>query len=173
MIGKILDFLGGGVLDSAKGFYTAIAGDTAARETDAHTEQMAVYNQFAAEFGHARTWWDSFIDGLNRLPRPFMTFGTLALFAWCVVDPPAFIEAMGALSAVPEMLWVIFLTIVGFWFGGKMISKDIKYTPPSVEKIKALNDLASEARYQREMADTEKPLSNAAILEWNRRRRGK
>ncbi len=175
MIGKIFDFLGGGVIDSAKGLYTAIAGDRSARDSNAHSEQMAVYNQFAAEFRHlqGRTWWDSLIDGLNRLPRPVMTFGTLALFVWCVADPPAFIEAMGALSAVPEMLWVIFLTIVSFWFGGKLLAKDLKFKPPSVADIKQANDLASEVRYSHEMRDTEKPLTNAAILEWNKRRVGK
>ena len=172
MIDKVVKFLGGGVIDSARGLYTAIAGDSAARDANTHTEQMAVYNQFAAEFGHARTWWDSFIDGLNRLPRPFMTFGTIGMFAWCVIDPPAFGDAMIQLAKVPEALWWILWTIVGFWFGGKMISKDIKYTPPSVENIKALNDLASENRYQREMADTSKPLTNAAIMEWNARRKG-
>lgn len=42
---------------------------------------------------------------------------------------------------------------------------------PSLEDVKRVHDLEAERRYQREMADTSKPLTNAAIAEWNRRRK--
>lgn len=173
MIDKLIGLFGGNLLGGVKDIYTAVAGDRSARDAAAHDEQMSLYAQFAAEFGHGTTWWDSFIDGLNRLPRPFMTFGVIGLFVWAVVDPPAFGTAMLELAKVPEMLWWILLTIVAFWFGGKVFTKDVKFKPASVEDIKALNDLAAEARYQKEMTETGKPLSNAAILEWNARRKGR
>jgi hypothetical protein len=166
----LIKLLGGNLLGGARDIITSVWGDRAARDSAAHDEQMALYGQFAAEFGHARTWWDSVIDGLNRLPRPFMTFGVIALFVWAVVDPPAFGAAMLELAKVPEMLWWILLTIVAFWFGGKVFAKDVKFKPASVEDIRALNDLASEVHYDREMKERGQPLTNAAIMEWNRRR---
>ncbi len=44
---------------------------------------------------------------------------------------------------------------------------------PSVEDVKRVHDLEAERRYQNELADRSKPLSNAAIMEWNRRRAAK
>ncbi len=43
--------------------------------------QSAALAQFAAEFAIERKgWFDRFIDGLNRLPRPIMALGTIGLF---------------------------------------------------------------------------------------------
>lgn len=53
-----------------------------------------------------------------------MTLRMIGLFIWAVADPPAFsLAIMLALQDVPEMLWYIFLAIIGFWFGTKMIEK--------------------------------------------------
>ncbi len=171
MIGKVLSMLLGG---GAQRLVATLFGDRAARERYAAEEQMAVQAGFQAEFAprSRRTWWDSFVDGLNRLPRPLMTFGVIGLFVWAVVDPPAFSLAMLALRNVPEMLWYIFLAIIGFWFGTKMIEKaPRRLQGPSLEDVKRVHDLEAERRYQEEMADTSKPLTNAAIMEWNRRRK--
>lgn len=100
-----------------------------------------------------------------------MTFGVIGLFVWAVADPPAFSLAMLALQNVPEMLWYIFLAVIGFWFGTKMIEKAPRRVEgPNVGDVKRVHDLEMERRYQDEMADTSKPLTNAAIMEWNRRR---
>ena len=64
--------------------------------------RQTVYTQFANEFGHAKTWWDSCIDGCNRLPRPLMTFGTIYLFYLCWTDPRQFLEGATALQAMPK-----------------------------------------------------------------------
>ncbi|MBK8909033.1 MAG: hypothetical protein IPM60_14400 [Rhodospirillales bacterium] len=40
---------------------------------------------------------------------------------------------------------------------------------PSAEDVKRIHDVEAERRYQ-EMADASKPLTNAGIVEWNRRR---
>lgn len=170
MIGKLFTKLTGG---GAQRLVETVFGDRAARDRYAAEEQMAVQTGFQAEFSHRerRTWWDSLVDGLNRLPRPLMTFGVIALFVWAVVDPPAFSLAMLALQNVPEMLWYIFLAVIGFWFGTKMIEKAPRRVEgPSIEDVKRVHDLEAERRFQEEMADTSKPLTNAAIAEWNRRR---
>lgn len=90
-----------------------------------HTEQMAVYEQFAAEFRDMknRTWWDSLIDGLNRLPRPVMTFGVIWLFWFCVDNPAGFVVSAEALKAMPYEGWVALWMVIGFWFGTKAVEK--------------------------------------------------
>ena len=171
MIAKLFSMLLGG---GAQRLVSTVFGDRTARERYAAEEQMAVQTGFQAEFSHRerRTWWDSFVDGLNRLPRPLMTFGVIGLFVWAVVDPPAFSLAMLALQNVPEMLWYIFLAVIGFWFGTKMIEKAPRRVQgPNAEDVKRVHDIESERRYREEMADTSKPLTNGAIMEWNRRQK--
>lgn len=89
--------------------------------------RSAVYQQFAAEFGHGKTWWDSLIDGLNRLPRPLMTFGTIYLFWLCWRNPAKFMEGAAALQAMPKEGWYILGAVVTFWFAAKLPSDFGKY----------------------------------------------
>lgn len=52
----------------------------------------ASLRQFAAEF-HARqnrTRWDSFVDGLNRLPRPLLTIVIISFSCWRRWTPSVF-----------------------------------------------------------------------------------
>lgn len=67
--------------------------------------------------------WDKFIDGLNRLPRPIGTFGVYALIATAVTNPEQYKTIMLSLASTPDMVFVIYLTIIGFWFGGKIIQQ--------------------------------------------------
>lgn len=119
-------------------------GNKAAREDNISTEQMAVLDQYAAEFqGPERLGgWNSFVDGLNRLVRPLMTFGTIGLFVWCAFDPISFTVAMTALQAVPEMLWYILLSIVAFWFGGRVLENaQIGRMKPSADIAKIVGQM--------------------------------
>lgn len=189
-----------------------IHGSTLARDAQASAEQQSVENEFASEFAYrsSRTWWDSFIDGLNRLPRPIMTFGTIGLFAWAMINPVTFTFRMAALTVVPQPLWYIFFTIVTFWFGGKIINstslakmkwpsaQDIVKAGQAIQQMRQapmtkdqLDDLAQDdanaptdaalptakpmdpKAYAAQMADTSRPLTNAAIIEWNRRQQSK
>lgn len=102
------------------GLFKTVFGDKSESNSQTHNEQMAVYGQFGKEFGHSKTKWDSFIDGLNRLPRPLMTYGIIALFVWCARDPLAFVVYAEALQAMPQQGWVILGIIITFWFGGKL-----------------------------------------------------
>lgn len=97
-----------------------IFGNKEKREKYAADERAAVYSQFAAEFGHSKTWWDSFIDGVNRLPRPLMTFGIIFMFVYCWVNPLGFINGATALQAMPKEGWYILGIVVSFWFAGKL-----------------------------------------------------
>tara|TARA_R110002072_G_scaffold273239_3_gene433950 strand:- start:2073 stop:2579 length:507 start_codon:yes stop_codon:yes gene_type:complete len=140
MIKAITDLLGGGLLKGVEGIAKTFFGSKEQRDTAAHQEQMTVMQAFAAEFNPRdnRTWWDSFVDGLNRLPRPCMTFGVVGLFVYAVMDPIGFNRSMVALQSVPEYLWALFGTIIVFWFGGKFMGGMKKVTMPDPEKLSAL-----------------------------------
>jgi len=63
--------------------------------------------------------FDRVLDGLNRLPRPLLAFGCLALFGFAMIDPVAFAARMTALKEVPEALWWLLGGVVGFYFGAR------------------------------------------------------
>ena len=64
----------------------------------------AALRQLGEEYQHpALSWFDRLVNGLNRLPRPFLAFGTLGLFTYAMVDPEAFATRMVGLNAVPEL----------------------------------------------------------------------
>lgn len=192
MIKTLVSFLaGGGAQAIARGVAT-FTGDKVQREANAHDEQMALRHQAAAEWAAPeRTHgWNAFVDGVNRLVRPLFTFGTIGLFVWASADPITFSATMTALALVPEPLWIILGTIVVFWFGGRALQgmraptvdpqrvSTVLAAAREIENFRARDSRTvydsvppiSDAEFQREMADADKPLSLPAIVEWNRRR---
>ena len=94
-----------------------------------HDEAMAdtalnrdVLNQFAAEFANRsnRTRWDSFVDGLNRLPRPVITLAVLGFFLLAPIFPERVTAVAKAYEVIPTGFWALLSIIVGFYFGGRM-----------------------------------------------------
>jgi hypothetical protein len=82
--------------------------------------QTAALRQLGEEYQHAALgWFDRGVNGLNRLPRPLLAFGTLGLFVYAMVDPPGFAARMTGLNAVPEPLWWLLGAIVAFYFGAR------------------------------------------------------
>lgn len=107
------------VVDTVEAFRENAEG-RAARAATQRSEALA---QFAAEMARARRGgWDRFIDGLNRLPRPMMAFGTLGLIGAAMADPAWFSARMQGLALVPEPLWWLMGAIVSFYFGARMQS---------------------------------------------------
>ena len=85
-----------------------------------HDQQNATLQQFAAEFTQPRKgWFDRFIDGLNRVPRPAMALGVLGLFVAAMFDPIWFASRMQGIALVPEPLWWLLGAIVSFYFGAR------------------------------------------------------
>lgn len=120
----------GQILGSAEG--TKALGDAAGRvaevfvpnatrkmEVAAEAYKVAMDEQ-GAEFQYASPGlFDRFINGLNRMPRPMLAFGTIGLFVYAMVDPVRFAERMVGLNYVPEPLWWLLTAIVGFYFGAR------------------------------------------------------
>lgn len=85
-----------------------------------HEAFVATQGAYAAEFGQPRLgFFDNAVNGLNRLPRPFLALGTLALFVYAMVDPPGFSVRMRGLAEVPEPLWWLLGAVVAFYFGAR------------------------------------------------------
>lgn len=187
----LLNLFAGGIGQTVQGVSRGIAtftGDKVQREASVHDEQMTAMNQMASEFQYRgdRTWFDSLIDGLNRLPRPVIAFGTIGLFVWCIVDPSEFTVAMLALGVMPEWLAIVIAQVILLYMGGRMLNDWKMGKAASADQVRQVLSLQNEVRaikgagkdsspipedqFDSEMRNTAKPMSNAAIQEWNRRR---
>jgi hypothetical protein len=86
----------------------------------AHDAYIAALGEYGAEFQYVRDgWFDRFVNGLNRLPRPALALGTLGLFVYAMIDPDSFSRRMIGLNHVPDPLWWLLAAIVGFYFGAR------------------------------------------------------
>lgn len=120
--------------------------------------QMAALRQLGAEYQLApQGWFDRFVNGINRLPRPMLAFGTIGLFVYAMMDPDNFARRMVGLNAVPEPLWWLLGAVVGFYFG----AREAHYfrTRP----------VAAAAASAAEAATTPVPDENAALRDWQGR----
>lgn len=150
------------------------------------TQRSEALQQFAAEFVHERQGlYDRVIDGLNRLPRPFMAFGILGLMVAAMVDPVWFGQRMVGVALVPEPLWWLMGAIVSFYFGarhqvhGQQFQRSIAETmarvPQVVEDLERLDGLREGPETPR-VAETGvdarvseravAPTHNAALHDW-------
>jgi hypothetical protein len=121
--------------------------------------------QMSEEFAAPRSgWFDNFVNGLNRLPRPLLALGTMALFVYAMVEPVGFGVRMQGLQMVPEPLWWLLGAIVGFYFGAReahhfrhrVFPKQAAVTVESATTVQA----KVVARPEDDFAD------NAALRDW-------
>ncbi|SDX98608.1 holin family protein [Citreimonas salinaria] len=147
--------------------------------------QGQVLEQFGKEFRLAdRSRFDEVIDALNRVPRPAMALGTLALFVSAMVDPVWFAARMAGIALVPEPLWWLLAAIVSFYFGarhqakGQQFQRDLAQTiarvpqvVQTVREVEALRDVtparpeaASEPAGPVAFSTADEP--NAALRDW-------
>ena len=148
--------------------------------------QGQAMQQYGAEFAIARQGsFDRFMDGVNRLPRPMLAFGTLGLFVAAMVNPLWFSERMQGIALVPEPLWWLLGVIVSFYFGARHqvkaqdFQREIVGTmarvPQVLDNIKSIRELRSSTP---KVADTMpdarltvaslSPSDNPALEAWRR-----
>lgn len=220
MLTSVLTFLSGAVAPIV-GLFTAkektkqdvIALDST-KETDTHEEQSDADKGLAAEEVAAqsstdKSYWHSFVDGLNRLPRPLMAFLVIFIMIYCPYDPERFSVVMVAYNLVPSWLALIIAQVIALFCGGRMLDKwngSMSVDPAVVTAtLKQINDIRGQVKahdaalkalpppanviidqqvsslptagplepapvFDKQMAATDTPLPDAAILEWNRRR---
>jgi len=139
--------------------------------------------QFTAEF-HARSnrsWWDSFVDGLNRLPRPLLTLSIIGFFILAPIDPERFLIVAKAYELIPAGYWALLSVIVSFYFGGRMQLKqaDMKLSGDHLKAAKELVAMRKEFRefreedpketdagYEKAIANGIEKLQNPIIKAW-------
>ncbi|WP_425099156.1 3TM-type holin [Tropicibacter sp. S64] len=116
----------------------------------------AALEQFAAEFAARanRTWWDSLVDGLNRLPRPIMALWAIWVLAWTPVNPAFMSEVFAAWAIIPNVVWGVILTIVTFFFGGRNQVKDIDFQREVIGQVATTQAVIARRAELREIAET-------------------
>ena len=124
MIDRLMTLLFGSgrnvVVDTAE-FFSANAEAQSGRDAMMHTSALT---QFGDEFeAHSNSRFDRFIDGVNRLPRPLLAFGTIGLFVSAMVEPVWFAARMQGIALVPEPLWWLLGAIISFYFGSRHQAK--------------------------------------------------
>lgn len=159
----------------------------AGRAASVRGEAMA---QFGAEFtGPRRGAFDRVMDGINRVPRPALALGTLALFAAAMVDPLWFAARMQGIALVPEPLWWLLGVVVSFYFGARHqvkaqsfqreIAASMARVPAVVENIAALDALRHDSPGAADpgpdadlIVAAVRPGTNPALDDWKARRQG-
>ncbi len=122
LIGRILGMSGAArqIGAAVGGVAEVFVGNRAERDAAEHAAFAATVAQAGQEFATTRDgWFDGFVNGLNRLPRPMLAIGTLGLFAYAMVEPAGFSVRMQGLAYVPEPLWWLLGAIVSFYFGAR------------------------------------------------------
>lgn len=109
---------------------------------------VSAQGQFAAEFAapERKGWFNGFVDGLNRLPRPAMAFGTIWLFTYAMRDPVGFAERMVGLSAIPDPLWWLLGAVVSFYFGARELNYMRAAKAPTVQQVREIVQNTEEIR---------------------------
>jgi hypothetical protein len=169
--------------EAVGGVAEVFVGNRAERDADASRERLAATAAYGAEFARAPAGrWDGFVNGLNRLPRPLLALGTLALFSYAMAAPSGFSLRMQGLQLVPEPLWWLLGAVVSFYFGARELHHQRTRAIPAIAAGLAAARTASAAdepgeapaRPQAPLAfaalDETHPDFNAAVEEWRRQR---
>lgn len=182
-----------GLIREGRGVAEAVIGNKKDTNAAEHAEFIAVLGQLAKEFEQPPTsWFDSLINGLNRLPRPALAIGTLGLFVYAMADPVGFAERMVGLELVPDPLWWLLGAVVSFYFGARelhylrknqpeMRVQDVARITEMRDRIRTLEPdpvepLTSAPTAAPETGDALEPIrfdptdpnSNPALEEWRR-----
>ncbi len=159
LIGWILDLMFGGGRNLVRDTAEVFIENAEARAGRAQDLQQAALAQFGAEFLHARRGrFDRFVDGLNRLPRPALAFGTLGLFVAAMTDPAWFSERMRGVALVPDPLWWLMGAIVSFYFGARHQAKGQEFQEKMIRNLVRHRDIPE--------IDTD--AGNPALEDWRR-----
>ncbi len=123
-----------------------------------YKHQQASLEQLASEYRlPANGWFDQFVNGLNRLPRPTLELSTVWLFACAMKDPIGFTHRMNGLDAIPDPLWWLLGAIVSFYFGARELHYSRRRGSIRTALPQALLPKQDQGRK-----------SNAAVEEWHR-----
>lgn len=173
LIGTILNAVFGGsrnVIRETAEVFRENTENAAIRDTD---RLAAALSQHAAEFRDTRSPFDRLIDGINRLPRPFLAFGTIGLFVSAMTNPVWFAERMQGLALVPEALWWLMGAVVSFYFGARHQLKGQQFQREIAQSLSRVPTVIDNTRALRALTDEDTALDdtdrNPALEDWRAR----
>ena len=105
--------------EAVTGVAEVFVGNQSERDKATQAKYVEAITQFGAEFQPAGATFDRVMNGLNRMPRPLLTMGTIGLFVYAMAAPVGFSRRMEGLQLVPEPLWWLLGAIVSFYFGAR------------------------------------------------------
>ncbi len=142
LISGLLDILFGGsrnVVRETVGGFRENAESGAERSSEIQKQAM---RQFNSEFVQQElSGFDRFMNGLNRVPRPALAFGTLGLFITAMIDPLWFAARMQGLNLVPEPMWWLLGVIVSFYFGARHQMKEQQFQRDMAGNMSRVTDV--------------------------------
>lgn len=77
-------------------------------------DPAGAFARIEAEF--ARGGFDGLVNALNRLPRPLLMLGAVAVGAYAMLDPAGFAARAEAMAGMPEPLWWLSGAMLGLHF---------------------------------------------------------
>lgn len=165
-MGLISRIFSGGVSDAANAVtdvaevFRPNAEASAQRASDQST---GARGQYAAEFAgpERKSWFNSLVDGLNRLPRPMMAFGAIGLIVYAMADPVGFTIRMKGLDAVPQELWWLLGAVVSFYFGAREL-KYARAAKPARQIVQEITELRTLEDEPNELTEDDNP----ALAAW-------
>lgn len=172
-MGMMDRFLGeGAAVTAATNAATGIAEvftQNATRRMELDEEAYArAIAQHGAEFAAPRSgWFDGVMNGLNRLPRPMLTMGTVGLFVYAMVEPVGFGVRMQNLNLVPEPLWWLLGAIISFYFG----AREAHYFRGRPTFRKPAADSSDPVQTGPDATANDGYADNAALSDWRAQRR--
>ncbi|NIU83357.1 MAG: hypothetical protein GWN64_07720 [Candidatus Thorarchaeota archaeon] len=140
--------------------------DKTQQENNLHAETVQMLKAYAAEMGKEnKNLWDSIVDGINRLVRPILALIAISLFLICLIYPNYAKNVSVAFYGLPNNLYYILLTIISFYFGGRIV-QGMKKAPPKMTAEQHASMLTM-------VQDTEKKIldSNDKVVEEQRKTR--
>ena len=155
LIERIFSFVFGGGRNVVRETAEVFRENAEAGAQRAQDVQIVAMQGHAAEFRDVdRGRFDRIMDAVNRLPRPMMALGCLALFVSAMVDPVWFAARMSGIALVPEPLWWLLGVVVSFYFGARhqtkgqefqrSMAQNLAKVPQVVEAIESLEALRVE-----------------------------
>lgn len=90
--------------------------------------------------------WNDFIDGINRLPRPLFTFWAFFMLILPLINIEWFRAIILLYAEMPTGLLAIIITIISFWFAGKLAVNALVEPKVWKKKLEEADKLREELR---------------------------
>ncbi|MCP4164014.1 MAG: hypothetical protein GY760_28460 [Deltaproteobacteria bacterium] len=147
------------VFDGVNSVVQTFTGSKKERDKYSHQEYVNTHKSFSSEFHNRnnKNLWDSFWDGLNRMPRSLFVVLIVAYFILSYINPEEFQVLNIGLSTIPEKMWYVLSAIIGFYFCARELHKIRKNKGMSIDPVE-FNKMQEQIYLLRKQKQDEKDL---------------